>query len=77
MAGPTQNAEFYLRLNTTLLQTRAKTLDNEVLAMALLNISEALIQLSVGMRATYNELEELKRIVHPATHSARSLLTAR
>jgi hypothetical protein len=77
MAGPTQTAEWYLRLTTSLLRARASSLDNETLAMALTNMSEALIQMSIGLRATYEQVEEIKQIVHPMEHSVRRLLTAK
>jgi hypothetical protein len=66
MASPTQQAEQVLRVNTFLLQARRNSVDNEVLGQALANISEALIQLSVGMRATYNEIEEIKKTMTQA-----------
>jgi len=61
MASPTETAEQLLRMTTAMLQARRRTVDNEVLGQALANISDALIQLSIGMRATYSELEQMKR----------------
>jgi hypothetical protein len=66
MLSPTQQAEQVLRINTFLLQARRNSVDNEVLGQALANISEALIQLSVGMRATYHEIEEIKKTMTQA-----------
>jgi hypothetical protein len=61
MSSPTESAEQLLRVNQFLLQARRRSIDNEVLGTALENISMALIELSVGLRATYKELEEIKR----------------
>jgi hypothetical protein len=63
MSSPTQTAEMYLRLNNSLLTMRGKDADNAVLAMALNNMSMALMNMSVGMRATYSELAEIKRML--------------
>jgi hypothetical protein len=61
MTSPTESAEQLLRVNQFMLQARRRSIDNEVLGTALENISMALIELSVGLRATYKELEEIKR----------------
>jgi hypothetical protein len=61
MTSPTETAEELLRVNQFMLQARRRSIDDEVLGTALENISTALIHLSVGLRATYKELEEIKR----------------
>lgn len=65
VARPTENAEYHF--NNARMSLARLVLDEPALspagttAAALINIAEGLMHLSVGLRATYNEVQEVKR----------------
>jgi hypothetical protein len=73
MAKPTENAEEYFDRAGGFFAHYAMAAqtgsDMALLSHGLANISRGLQQLSIGLRATYNEVEEVKRLLRVQARS--------